>query len=375
MTARSRTGRGASCRSRRPPRRPPNDLRPTLRQPLCRGRRPRPRPAGGLCLDRPGFGRVRRLRQCGQRSGRRRGARPGGEEQLFPELPWGRRALVGLDRLGDRRRDRGRRGLGSPGRTVRDADRDGSPSQQAHAPGDGDSGRHDHGTRRRPGARSEERPGPVGRRPAQRRQLGLHVRRVHRRLCGRPLVPEAVAMSFTQSLPVAFAIGAAFGFTLEKAGLGDAKKLAGQFYLKDFTVLKVMFSAIVTAMLGAFWLSRLGVIDLAALYVPETFLAPQIVGGLIFGGGFVLAGLCPGTSCVAAASGRGDGLATVGGLLAGVLLTGLAMPLIGGFYASTAYGAFTLPQLTGAPYGAVVAAIVLIALAVFAGVERLERRV
>ncbi|HEX3363641.1 YeeE/YedE thiosulfate transporter family protein [Phenylobacterium sp.] len=181
-------------------------------------------------------------------------------------------------------------------------------------------------------------------------------------------------MSFTQSLPVAFAIGAAFGCTLERAGLGDAKKLAGQFYLQDFTVLKVMFSAIVTAMLGAFWLGRLGLIDLAAIYVPETFLAPQIAGGLIFGVGFVLAGLCPGTSCVAAASGRGDGLATVGGLLVGVLLTGLAMPLIGGFYASTARGPFTLPQLTGAPYGVVVAAIVLIALAVFAGVERLERR-
>jgi uncharacterized membrane protein YedE/YeeE len=181
-------------------------------------------------------------------------------------------------------------------------------------------------------------------------------------------------MNFTQSLPVAFAIGAAFGFTLERAGLGDAKKLAGQFYLKDFTVLKVMFSAIVTAMLGAFWLGWLGVIDLAAIYVPETFLAPQIVGGLIFGVGFVVAGLCPGTSCVAAASGRGDGLATVGGLLAGVLFTGLAMPLIGAFYVSTAYGAFTLPQLTGAPHGVVVGAIVLIALMVFAGIERLEKR-
>jgi uncharacterized membrane protein YedE/YeeE len=181
-------------------------------------------------------------------------------------------------------------------------------------------------------------------------------------------------MSFTQSLPVAFAIGGAFGFTLERAGLGDARKLSGQFYLTDFTVLKVMFSAIVTAMLGAFWLGRLGVIDLAAIYVPETFLAPQIVGGLIFGVGFVLAGLCPGTSCVAAASGRGDGLAAVGGLLAGVLATGLAMPLIGDFYVSTAHGAFTLPQLTGAPYGVVVAAIVMIALAIFAAVERLERR-
>jgi uncharacterized membrane protein YedE/YeeE len=181
-------------------------------------------------------------------------------------------------------------------------------------------------------------------------------------------------MSFTSALPLALVIGAAFGFALERAGLGDARKLAGQFYLRDFTVLKVMFSAIVTAMLGAFWLGRLGVIDLGALYVPETFLAPQVVGGLVFGVGFIVSGLCPGTSCVAAATGRIDGLATMGGLLVGVLATGLAFPLFATFYASTPLGAFTLPQLAHAPYGVVVAAIVLLAIGVFGLAERLERR-
>ena len=52
-------------------------------------------------------------------------------------------------------------------------------------------------------------------------------------------------------LCVALAIGVAFGFTLERAGLGSARKLAGQFYFTDLTVLKVMFTAIITAMLGA----------------------------------------------------------------------------------------------------------------------------
>src|SRR3954465_13343681 len=117
-------------------------------------------------------------------------------------------------------------------------------------------------------------------------------------------------MSFTNSLPLALLIGVAFGACLEMAGLGNANKLAGQFTLRDFTVLKVMFSAIVTAMLGTFWLGRLGVIALGALYVPDTFVLPQIGGGLVFGVGFVLSGLCPGTACVAAASGRIDGLVT-----------------------------------------------------------------
>ena len=49
-----------------------------------------------------------------------------------------------------------------------------------------------------------------------------------------------LAINLADSLIVAFAIGAAFGCVLEQAGLGDAKKLAGQFYLRDFTVLKVM---------------------------------------------------------------------------------------------------------------------------------------
>lgn len=172
----------------------------------------------------------------------------------------------------------------------------------------------------------------------------------------------------------AFVIGVAFGFALERAGLGSARKLIGQFYLTDFTVFKVMFSAIVTAMLGAFWLSRLGIIDLSSVYVPRTWLLPQLAGGLIFGIGFVVAGLCPGTSCVAAATGRGDGLAVVAGMFAGVLLTGFASAPIRGFSESTPRGPWTLPELLHVPYGVVVFAVVLIALAGFTVAERIEKR-
>lgn len=162
------------------------------------------------------------------------------------------------------------------------------------------------------------------------------------------------------ALTVALAIGAAFGFTLERAGLGTAPKLAGQFYLADFTVMKVMFTAIVVAMTGAFWLGRLGLLDLANIFVPETFLLPQLAGGAIFGAGFLIAGLCPGTSCVAAASGRGDGLAVMGGMLAGIAAAGLAFS---SFYTRTAFGAWTLPQLLHVPYG-VIAGVVILAFAI-----------
>lgn len=176
------------------------------------------------------------------------------------------------------------------------------------------------------------------------------------------------------SLIVALIIGIAFGVALEQSGMGNARKLAGQFYLRDLTVFKVMFTAILTAMLGVFWLGWIGVLDVSRIYVPETFIAPQIVGGLVFGVGFALAGLCPGTSCVAAATGRLDGIAVVVGMFGGVLITGFSFRALASFYASTPRGVFTLPQLIGSSEGVVVFAIVAIALIGFKAAEAIERR-
>jgi uncharacterized membrane protein YedE/YeeE len=175
-------------------------------------------------------------------------------------------------------------------------------------------------------------------------------------------------------LAVAGATGVAFGAALERAGLGSARKLVGQFYGTDLTVFKVMFTAIVVAMLGAFWLGRLGVLDLSRVWVPETWIFPQLVGGVVFGAGMATAGLCPGTSCVAAASGRGDGLAVLLGMFSGVLATGLGFASLRGFYESTARGALTLPGWLDVPYGAVVLAVVAIALVGFRVAERIEGR-
>jgi uncharacterized membrane protein YedE/YeeE len=176
------------------------------------------------------------------------------------------------------------------------------------------------------------------------------------------------------SLIVAVLLGIAFGWFLERGGMGNARKLAGQFYLTDLSVLKLMFSAILTAMLGLFWLSWAGLLDLTRVYVPETFIAPQLVGGVVFGIGFAVGGLCPGTSCVAAATGRRDGLALVGGMLAGVFVFGEAFPVVQGFAESTARGAWTLPEALRLSHGTVVGMIVAAALGAFAGAEWLERR-
>jgi uncharacterized membrane protein YedE/YeeE len=178
----------------------------------------------------------------------------------------------------------------------------------------------------------------------------------------------------TTSLVAGFGIGIAFGACLERSGLGNARKLMGQFKLTDLTVFKVMFSAIVTAMLGLFWLSRLGMLDLGRVYLPDTFLLPQLAGGALFGVGFALAGLCPGTSCVAAATGRGDGVAVMIGMLGGVLAAGVAMPTFQSFYVSSPRGALTLPRLLGMPEGIVILVVVGVALVAFGFTSRVERR-
>lgn len=176
------------------------------------------------------------------------------------------------------------------------------------------------------------------------------------------------------SLVVALIVGIAFGWCLERSGMGSARKLMGQFYLTDLTVFKVMFTAIITAMLGIFWLGWLGFLDVARIYVPETYVLPQLVGGVIFGVGFATAGLCPGTSCVSAVTGRGDGVAAMLGMLVGVLVAGVSFGLLEPFYQSTPHGAFTLPALVRAPYGVVVFAIVGVALGGFHVAELIEGR-
>ena len=75
---------------------------------------------------------------------------------------------------------------------------------------------------------------------------------------------------------VYLAIGFCFGFILESSGFGDSRKLAAQFYFSELRVLKVMFTAIVVAMLLVFWASALGLLDYNELMVKHTWLWPGI---------------------------------------------------------------------------------------------------
>jgi hypothetical protein len=176
------------------------------------------------------------------------------------------------------------------------------------------------------------------------------------------------------SLLVAFAIGIGFGFFLERAGFGSARKLVAQFYLTDLAVFKVMFTAIVTAMLGVTYLAWMGFLDLSLVYLVPTYWGAQVVGGLLLGVGFVIGGYCPGTSIAAVGTGRIDGLFYVLGIGAGTLTFAGLFPYLRGLYVSGSAGAKTLPQALHLPYGLVVFSVVLMALGGFYGAGLLEAR-
>ena len=175
------------------------------------------------------------------------------------------------------------------------------------------------------------------------------------------------------SLIVAFVIGLGFGFFLERAGFGSARKLTAQFYLTDLAVFKVMFSAIVTAMLGVFYLSWAGIVDLSLVYLGSTWLVPQIVGGLVLGIGFVVGGYCPGTSVVAMATGKLDAVLFLAGVTFGIFAFGEAYPAIEALVFATPMGEVTLPEVFHLRHGLVVLLVVLMALGGFAGAEAVER--
>jgi len=169
-------------------------------------------------------------------------------------------------------------------------------------------------------------------------------------------------------------LGVGFGFVLERAGFGNAKVLSGQWYGTNFAVLRVMFTAIVVAMLGLFGLVSLGVVDLSLVYVNETHLWPQLVGGLVFGAGFAVGQFCPGTAVVASATGKIDGIFFLGGFFVGVILFFFAFDSLSAFYASSSLGRLMLQDVLGLPAGVVALFVVLMALGAFALTHVLDRK-
>ena len=185
---------------------------------------------------------------------------------------------------------------------------------------------------------------------------------------------SSIEFSVGVELTIAFVLGLGFGFALERAGFGGAKKLTAVFYLYDMAVVKVMFTAIVTAMAGLWVFSALGLLNLSEVYLEPTYLTAQIVGGLLFGAGFIFGGHCPGTSIAAMATGRKDGMLFALGMLGGVYAYAELTPGLDAWYKAGAQEEMTLTSISGIGMGAWTLAF--IAFLVFAawGMKRLEAR-
>ncbi len=188
-----------------------------------------------------------------------------------------------------------------------------------------------------------------------------------------PFVPYPITDQM--NLVVALVLGTLFGFVLEQAGFSSSRRLVGVFYGYDMTVLRVFFTAAVTAMAGVLLLGSAGLLDTSAIFVNPTWLLPALVGGAFMGVGFLLGGYCPGTSVCAAAIGKVDALAFVAGGALGVLVYGEAYPWVEPFADATALGPIRVFDSLGISSGFFALLLVLVSVVAFVGATRVERRV
>lgn len=188
-----------------------------------------------------------------------------------------------------------------------------------------------------------------------------------------PLVETGI-ISTTINLLIAFFIGIGFGFVLEQSGFSSSRKLAGVFYGYDMTVMKVFFTAAVTAMLGLLFFSLFGWIDLDLIYVNNTFLYSAMIGGVLMGIGFILGGFCPGTSVCAAAIGKIDAMIFLVGIVIGVFIFGLGFPLWEAIYTAKPMGPVKLSDFIGISDGLFALALTIIALIMFVAAEWVEKK-
>lgn len=143
---------------------------------------------------------------------------------------------------------------------------------------------------------------------------------------------------------IGFLIGIVFGFLLQKGGATQYDVIINQLLLRDFTVLKIMFAAIIVGMIGIYAMKALGLIELQP---KPCNVYPIIIGGLIFGAGFALLGYCPGTSVGAVGSGSIHALIGVVGILTGAGIYASIYPLVRKNLDKPDLGNVTLPELFG----------------------------
>ncbi|MBV5270237.1 MAG: YeeE/YedE family protein [Afipia sp.] len=171
----------------------------------------------------------------------------------------------------------------------------------------------------------------------------------------------------TGLLALAVLFGAAFGFLLHRGRVSDYNTIIGQFLLKDFTVLKIMLTAIVVGGIGVFTLVQLGY---AQFHIKPADLLAISFGAALFGVGMVLYGYCPGTALAAIGGGSLHALIGAAGMLAGGILYALSFDWVkANILPVGAMGKVQLPALLGVNAPVIFAVLAIAAVAFFAVLE------
>ncbi len=189
-----------------------------------------------------------------------------------------------------------------------------------------------------------------------------------------PLIPQGI-INPELNFFFALILGIGFGYVLEQAGFSSSRKLAGVFYGYDFVVLRVFFTAGITAMTGLMFFGYLGWIDLSLVYVNPTFLYSAIAGGVIMGFGFILGGYCPGTSFVGAVVGKVDAMVFIIGSLIGIFIFGHFYDAFEPIYTGSFLGNIFIYDSLGLPKDWFALIMITVALLAFAITQKIEDRI
>lgn len=184
---------------------------------------------------------------------------------------------------------------------------------------------------------------------------------------------DAPLFASPQVLLLGALTGLVFGFLLQKAHVTRADTILGQFLLRDFTVLKVMLSAVIVGGVGIYAMLQLGWI--AGLHVKAAYLVANAVGGVIFGAGMATLGYCPGTGVAALGDGSRDALAGLFGMLVGAgLYAETHAWVVANVHPLADLGKMTWVTATGASPFWFLGLLAVLALVGFGALERHERR-
>lgn len=183
-----------------------------------------------------------------------------------------------------------------------------------------------------------------------------------------------ISTASTGGLFFASLFGLLFGILLNKGRVTDYNVIVNLFRLRDFTVIKIMLTAIVVGGLGVFAMMSAGWLE--GYHIKDANLLGVIVGSALFGIGMVLYGYCPGTGVAAVATGSLHAAVGFLGMLAG----GIAYAATYAWVDETILSVWTLgkvrlPEITGIPTGVWWLMFAAVVPVVFLLLERFSRRI